>query len=368
MSFDKQFMRRALLLARQGRFTASPNPNVGCVIVKDSEVVGEGFHSKAGEAHAEIHALQIAGKKANGAIAYITLEPCNYYGKTPPCTDALISAGIRRVVVGMKDPNPQVSGRGLIKLQQAGIEVMHGLLMNEAEKINKGFIKRMRTGFPYVQLKLAASLDGKIALASGESKWITSQLARQDVQNFRAKASAILTTSTTVLIDNPSLNVRWEDFSPKLQNIYHKDQIRQPVRIVLDRRNQVNPEHFITKLDGECWLIRPNPIPQNWFNHVEQITIPTYKKRIDLIFFMIQMAKRNINSILVESGPTLSGSLLTLRLIDELIVYISPKILGEKAKGLINIQELQKLKDAPAFKFINNKFIGTDLRLILRPL
>ncbi|MDR5609419.1 MULTISPECIES: bifunctional diaminohydroxyphosphoribosylaminopyrimidine deaminase/5-amino-6-(5-phosphoribosylamino)uracil reductase RibD [unclassified Arsenophonus] len=367
-TLDKQFMSRALSLAKQGRFTTSPNPNVGCVIVRNGEVVGEGFHCKAGEAHAEIHALQMAGEKANGATAYVTLEPCSHYGKTPPCADALIRAGIRRVVVAMQDPNPQVAGRGLLKLQQAGIEVLHGLLMDEAEQLNQGFLKRMRTGFPYVQLKLAASLDGRTALASGESKWITSPVARQDVQSFRAQASAILTTSATVLADNPALNVRWTDFTPELQNIYPKECLRQPIRIVLDSENQVKSEHIITKSDGECWLIRPNPISQNWCGDVEQIAIPTYEKCIDLVLLMMQLAKRNINSVWVESGPTLAGALLTLGLVDELIVYIAPKILGGTAKELINIPALQKLKDAPAFEFINIELIGPDLRLTLRPL
>ncbi|QBY44910.1 bifunctional diaminohydroxyphosphoribosylaminopyrimidine deaminase/5-amino-6-(5-phosphoribosylamino)uracil reductase RibD [Arsenophonus nasoniae] len=367
-TFDKQFMSRALSLAKQGRFTTSPNPNVGCVIVRDGEVVGEGFHCKTGEAHAEIYALQMAGEKANGATAYVTLEPCSHYGKTPPCADALISAGIQRVVVAMQDPNPQVAGRGLLKLQQAGIEVIHGLLIDEAEQLNQGFLKRMRTGFPYVQLKLAASLDGRTALASGESKWITSPAARQDVQSFRAQASAILTTSATVLADNPALNVRWKDFAPELQNIYPEESLRQPIRIVLDRNNQVKPEHFVTKSAGECWLIRSNPIAQNWFGDVKQITIPTYGKGIDLVLLMMQLAKRNINSIWVESGPTLAGTLLTLGLVDELIVYVAPKILGESARGLINIPELQKLKDASAFEFINIELIDIDLRLTLRPL
>ncbi|MGP1924199.1 MAG: bifunctional diaminohydroxyphosphoribosylaminopyrimidine deaminase/5-amino-6-(5-phosphoribosylamino)uracil reductase RibD [Arsenophonus sp. NEOnobi-MAG3] len=367
-TFDKQFMSRALSLAKQGRFTTSPNPNVGCVIVRNGEVVGEGFHCRAGESHAEIYALQMAGEKANGATAYITLEPCSHYGKTPPCADALISAGILRVVVTMQDPNPQVAGQGLLKLQQAGIEVIHGLLMDEAEQLNRGFLKRMRTGSPYVQLKLAASLDGRIALASGESKWITSPKARQDVQSFRAQASAILTTSATILADNPALNVRWTDFTPELKNLYPKESLRQPIRIVLDRQNQVKPEDIVTKSDGECWLIRPRPIFQNWCGDVKQITIPTYGKGIDLVLLIMQLAKRNINSIWIESGPTLAGALLTLGLVDELILYIAPKILGGTARELINIPALQKLKDAPAFEFINIEVIGPDLRLTLRPI
>ncbi|MGP1959105.1 MAG: bifunctional diaminohydroxyphosphoribosylaminopyrimidine deaminase/5-amino-6-(5-phosphoribosylamino)uracil reductase RibD [Arsenophonus sp. NC-CH8-MAG3] len=366
--FDKQFMSRALSLANQGRFTTSPNPNVGCVIVSNDEVVGEGFHCRSGDSHAEIYALQMAGEKANGATAYITLEPCSHYGKTPPCADALINAGILRVVVAMQDPNPQVAGQGLLKLQKAGIEVILGLLIDEAEQLNRGFLKRMRTGFPYVQLKLAASLDGRTALKSGESKWITSLTARQDVQNFRAQASAILTTSATILTDNPALNVRWVDFSPELQNLYPKESLRQPIRIVLDRHNQVKPEDIVTKSDGKCWLIRPNPILQNWCGDVEQIVIPIYEKGIDLVLLITQLAKRDINSIWIESGPTLAGALLTLGLVDELIIYIAPKILGGTARELINIPALQKLKDAPVFEFINVEVIGPDLRLILRPM
>ncbi|AMA64821.1 Riboflavin biosynthesis protein RibD [Candidatus Arsenophonus lipoptenae] len=365
---DQKFMNHALFLAKKGRFTTSPNPNVGCVIVSNGIIVGDGFHSKSGAPHAEIYALQKAGKKANGGTAYITLEPCSHYGKTPPCVNALINAGIRRVVVALKDPNPNVSGRGLVQLQKAGIEVVYGLLMDKAEQLNLGFLKRMRTGFPYVQLKLATSLDGKTALASGESKWITSLNSRKDVQKLRAQASAILTTSVTVLADNPILNVRWTDFPNKLKNIYPKNKIRQPIRIILDSKNQVNPEHLITQTNSPCWLIRPNPILQHWSNNVEQIVIPKYKKRINLIILMIQLAKRDINSILVESGPTLASALLKLDLIDELIIYISPKILGEKARELINIPELKKLKDAPKFKFINIKLLGPDLRVKLRPL
>ncbi|MGU5504268.1 bifunctional diaminohydroxyphosphoribosylaminopyrimidine deaminase/5-amino-6-(5-phosphoribosylamino)uracil reductase RibD, partial [Klebsiella pneumoniae] len=194
---DEMYMARALKLAARGRFTTHPNPNVGCVIVKDGEIVGEGFHYRAGEPHAEVHALRMAGEKARGATAYVTLEPCSHHGRTPPCCDALIAAGVSRVVAAMQDPNPQVAGRGLYRLQQAGIEVSHGLMMNEAEALNKGFLKRMRTGFPWVQLKLGASLDGRTAMASGESQWITSPQARRDVQRLRAQSHAILTSSAT---------------------------------------------------------------------------------------------------------------------------------------------------------------------------
>ncbi|MGL6296422.1 MAG: bifunctional diaminohydroxyphosphoribosylaminopyrimidine deaminase/5-amino-6-(5-phosphoribosylamino)uracil reductase RibD, partial [Plesiomonas sp.] len=204
---DLHYMARAIELAKKGRFTTAPNPNVGCVIVNDGQIVGEGYHYRAGEGHAEVHALRMAKERARGATAYVTLEPCSHYGRTPPCADALIQSGVRRVVAAMQDPNPEVAGRGLYKLQQAGIEVEHGVLMAEAEALNKGFLKRMRTGFPYIQVKMAASLDGRTAMASGESQWITGLEARRDVQNFRAQAGAILTGSGTVLADNPSLNV-----------------------------------------------------------------------------------------------------------------------------------------------------------------
>lgn len=215
MYHDEFYMARAFELARLGRFTTAPNPNVGCVIVRDGEIVGEGYHLRAGEPHAEVHALRMAGDKARGATAYVTLEPCSHHGRTPPCADALVAAGVTRVVAAMQDPNPQVAGRGLYKLQQAGVEVRHGLMLAEAEAVNLGFLKRMRTGFPYVQLKLGASLDGRTAMASGESQWITSPEARQDVQRLRAQSAAILSTSATVLADDPSLTVRWDELTPR---------------------------------------------------------------------------------------------------------------------------------------------------------
>ena len=210
----------ALKLAQRGRFTTHPNPNVGCVIVKDGEIVGEGYHQRAGEPHAEVHALRMAGEKAKGATAYVTLEPCSHHGRTPPCCDALIAAGVARVVASMQDPNPQVAGRGLYRLQQAGIDVSHGLMMSEAEQLNKGFLKRMRTGFPYIQLKLGASLDGRTAMASGESQWITSPQAQRDVQRQRAQSHAILTSSATVLADDPALTVRWSELDEQTQALY----------------------------------------------------------------------------------------------------------------------------------------------------
>ncbi len=365
---DNMYMARAFELARKGRFTTSPNPNVGCVIVRDGTIVGEGYHQKAGEPHAEVHALRMAGDKAQGATAYVTLEPCSHHGRTPPCAEALIKAGVSRVVAAMQDPNPQVAGRGLYMLSQAGIETHSNVLLDDAEAANRGFLKRMRTGFPYIQLKLAASLDGKTALESGESKWITSSAARKDVQALRAEASAILSTSSTVVADDPSLTVRWNELPSDIQQVYPENQVRQPIRIVLDNHNRVTSGHKVTQLDGECWLVRSNPDENAvWQGQVEQLAIPADENGTDLVILMMQLAKRNVNSIWVEAGAKLAGSLLKLGLVDELIVYIAPKLLGNSARGLVDFPPLNALIDAPKFEFTEVKQVGPDLRVRLRP-
>ncbi|HHR6188963.1 TPA: bifunctional diaminohydroxyphosphoribosylaminopyrimidine deaminase/5-amino-6-(5-phosphoribosylamino)uracil reductase RibD [Providencia alcalifaciens] len=365
---DRIYMARAFELAKEGRFTTSPNPNVGCVIVRDGEIVGEGYHQKTGEPHAEVHALRMAGDKAKGATAYVTLEPCSHHGRTPPCAEALINAGISRVVAAMQDPNPQVAGRGLYMLNQAGIETASNILLEEAEALNRGFLKRMRTAFPYIQLKLAASLDGKTALANGESKWITSPAARKDVQVLRAQASAILSTSNTVIADDPALTVRWNELPADIQAKYPEETLRQPIRIVLDSHNRVTPDHKVTQLEGECWLVRPTPdTTVTWQGDVEQLAIPVDDNGIDLVILMMQLAKRNVNSIWVEAGAKLAGSLLKLGLVDELIVYIAPKLLGDAAGGLVSLPELSALSDAPKFEFTDVEKVGSDLRVRLRP-
>ncbi|MBC8944875.1 MULTISPECIES: bifunctional diaminohydroxyphosphoribosylaminopyrimidine deaminase/5-amino-6-(5-phosphoribosylamino)uracil reductase RibD [Xenorhabdus] len=376
MTLDETYMSRALELAYQGRFTTSPNPNVGCVIVKDDQIIGEGFHLRAGEPHAEVHALHMAGDKAKGATAYVTLEPCSHHGKTPPCADALIAAGISRVVVAMQDPNPQVAGRGLYKLQQAGIAVEHGLMMEQAEILNKGFLKRMRTGFPYLQLKLGASLDGRTALASGESKWITSSEARQDVQKLRAQCSAILSSSATVLADDPSLTVRWNELDAETQSVYPQELLRQPIRIIVDSQNRVMPHHQVVQPSGQCWLVHTDSAdsdkdeqcwPEDIERVVERIMLPAHGAGVDLVLLMMQLGKRQINSVWAECGPTLAGALLSLGLVDELILYIAPKVLGSSARGLFAIPELQKLSDAPEFTLLDVQQVGPDVRLRLRP-
>lgn len=362
---DEIYMARALQLAARGRFTTHPNPNVGCVIVNKGEIVGEGFHYRAGEPHAEVHALRMAGEKAQGATAYVTLEPCSHYGRTPPCCEALISAGIARVVAAMQDPNPQVAGRGLYRLQQAGIAVSHGLMMDEAEALNKGFLKRMRSGFPYVQLKMAVSLDGRTAMASGESQWITGSAARHDVQRLRAQSHAILTSSATVLADDPALTVRWQELSPTIQAQYPQQNLRQPLRIVIDSHNRVTPQHRLVQQPGRTLFARQQADTRQWPENVETLLLPEHNGHLDLLALMMQLGKQQINSIWVEAGPTLAGALLQAGLVDELIFYMAPKLLGDSARGLCRLPGLEKLADAPHFKFSEIRQTGDDICLHL---
>lgn len=363
---DEIYMARALELARRGLLTTTPNPNVGCVIVRDGEVVGEGWHQRAGEPHAEIHALRMAGDRARGATAYVTLEPCSHFGRTPPCCDALITAGVSRVVAAMQDPNPEVAGRGLHRLQQKGINVSHGLMNAEAEALNRGFLKRMRTGFPYVQLKLGASVDGRTAMSSGESQWITSPQARRDVQRLRAQSSAILSSSATVLADNPSLNVRWDELGPETQQLYGTQPLRQPVRVIIDSHNRVTPQHKLIQLPGETWLARAESDAQSWPDSVQQLLVPRHHQQLDLVALMMLLGKRQINSVWVEAGAALAGALLNAGVVDELIVYLAPTLLGNAARGLCELPGLSRLADAPQFTFSDVRQIGPDVRLTLK--
>ena len=370
MQQDEYYLARAFELARRGRFTTTPNPNVGCVIVRDGKIVGEGFHYRAGEPHAEVHALRMAGEAARGATVYVTLEPCSHQGRTPPCADALIAAGVARVVVAMQDPNPQVSGRGLHLLRQAGIDVRHGLMMAEAEEVNLGFLKRMRTGFPYVRLKLAASLDGRTAMASGESRWITSTHAREDVQSFRAQSSAILSTSATVLADDPALTVRWHSLPEQVRLCYPQSELRQPVRVVIDSRNRVTPAHRLIAEEGQTWLARLAADNQPWPSSVEQIAMPagdTDNPRIDLVILMMQLARRQINSVWVEAGAALAGALLQAGLVDELILYLAPRLLGDGGRGLCVLPGLERLAQSPSFTVADLCQVGPDIRVRLKP-
>lgn len=365
---DHLFMSRAIQLARKGRFTTSPNPNVGCVIVNHQQIVGEGFHFRAGEPHAEVHALRMAGEQAKGATAYVTLEPCSHFGRTPPCADALIKAGVSRVVAAMEDPNPQVSGRGLKRIADAGIAVKSGLMQQEAEALNPGFIKRMKTGLPFVRLKLASSLDGKTALANGLSQWITGPEARADVQRYRAMSSAILTGADTVIADNPSLNVRWSQLPESVRLTYREEDLRQPIRIVIDSKNRISADAHLFSLTGDIWLVRGDSTdfsgyPQN----AKEVISPLKNNQIDLNELMKILGQQQINDIWIEAGSTLAGALIQASLVDELIVYVAPKLMGNPARGLLNLPAFTAMEQVETWHWHDIRKVGNDLRLTLRP-
>jgi len=362
---DAEFMQLALDLAKQGEFTAAPNPAVGCVLVKNGQIVGKGFHAKAGEPHAEVMALREAGENARGATAYVTLEPCAHYGRTPPCAKGLVDAGVRNVIAAMCDPNPLVAGKGLGILADAGIESAVGLLKENAEELNKGFLKRMRTGRPFVQLKLAMSIDGKTAMANGESKWITGAQARADVQQYRAKASAILSTSQTVLADNPSLNVRWVELPQEVQARYIEQNLRQPVRVILDSSHKVRSDFNLFLTDSPVWLAGKDKFQLNGFSaSTEYLQLISNQGESHLQALMTELGKRQINTLWVEAGATLAGALIAENLVDELIIYMAPKLLGDQARDLCHLPYLTKLADAPLWELQLCEPIGDDLKLI----
>lgn len=362
---DVAFMQLALDLAKQGEFTTTPNPSVGCVLVKDGKVVGKGFHAKAGEPHAEVMALREAGEKARGATAYVTLEPCSHFGRTPPCAKGLVEAGVSKVIAAMCDPNPQVAGKGLQILTDAGIESAVGLLEENAEQLNKGFLKRMRTGKPFVQLKLAMSIDGKTAMASGESKWITGAQARADVQQYRAKASAILSTSQTVLADDPSLNVRWEELPPDVKAVYPQEKLHQPVRVILDSGHKVRSDFKVFLTESPVWLVGEDDYPLTGFPvFSDYLQLDRNQGETRLQALMAELGKRQINTLWVEAGATLAGALIAENLVDELIIYMAPKLLGDQARDLCHLPNLTQLTDAPLWQLQSCEPIGDDLKLI----
>ncbi|MBN6711211.1 bifunctional diaminohydroxyphosphoribosylaminopyrimidine deaminase/5-amino-6-(5-phosphoribosylamino)uracil reductase RibD [Haemophilus haemoglobinophilus] len=361
---DEYFMQIALDLAVEGIFTTTPNPAVGCVLVKNGEIVGRGFHLKAGQPHAEVMALRDAGDKAKGTTAYVTLEPCSHFGRTPPCAQGLIDAGISKVIAAMTDPNPQVAGKGLAMLQAAGIESAVGLLAEKAELLNKGFLTRMRTQKPFVILKMAMSLDGRTAMASGESKWITGELSRQDVQKERAKASAILSTAKTVLADDPSLNLRWEQFPPELQQSYNAENVRQPVRIILDRQHLVKPHHKLFQTQSPVWLVGDTDRDISDFpDFCQYIKLLPSDEHSYLETLLFELGKRQINSLWLEAGATLAGAFIEENLVDELIIYMAPKLLGNQARGLCHLPHLQHLADALTWQLLSLQQIGDDIKL-----
>ncbi|MFY8274158.1 bifunctional diaminohydroxyphosphoribosylaminopyrimidine deaminase/5-amino-6-(5-phosphoribosylamino)uracil reductase RibD [Pseudoalteromonas sp. SSDWG2] len=369
---DTRYMQRAIELAYQGRFTTTPNPNVGCVLVKDGRIIGEGFHKQAGTAHAEVHALANAGGDAEGATAYVTLEPCSHTGRTGPCAVALVKAKVAKVICAMQDPNPQVSGRGMTMLAEAGIEVASGLLSNEAQKLNRGFLKRMRKALPYVTCKLAASIDGKTALANGESKWITSAQARADVHRLRAEHCAILSGADTVIVDNAQLNVRLDDAT---LSDYPLPQVRQPLRVIIDSHYRLTPELALFKQCGDIIIVRSTTAnicsseldkqPQ-WPNNVTELMCDGAPSgQVDLHKLLVLLAQKDINSVWLEAGATLCGAMATQKLIDRYIMYLAPKFMGSDGKGLLNIGPFAAMAQVPSLRFGEVTQIGEDIRLTL---
>ncbi len=366
---DHQAMARAIQLAKKGLYTTHPNPRVGCVITQQDQIIAEGWHERAGQPHAEINALhQLSQQQTKGATAYVTLEPCAHTGKTPPCAQALIKAGIRRVIVAMQDPNPLVSGKGLQQLREAGIETASGLMESSARELNPGFIKRMEQGLPWVSVKLAMSLDGRTAMASGESQWITSEDARKDVQFLRAKSAAILTGQGTILADNPSLNVRLE-----AKDLNIEDDIRQPLRVVLDPELKMSPDSLMLSLEGETLIITSSNEPSRTQalekQGAEVMTLPSSLSSILPLREVLKiLEKKEINDIHVEAGATLCGALIQEGLVDELVIYMAPHLMGSNACGLLNLPGLEQMQDKIHLEIKDIRAIGSDWRIIARPL
>lgn len=354
-------MARALELARRGLYTTDPNPRVGCVIVKQGKIIGEGWHHRAGKPHAEIEALKNYGKKRiHDATVYVTLEPCCNHGRTPPCTDALIKARPDRVVVAMEDPNPRVSGMGIRALDEAGIAVTMGLMEGEASELNAGFISRMGRGRPFVRVKLAASLDGRTALANGKSRWITGKDARLDVHRWRARASAVMTGVSTVLHDDPSLNVR--DIKTD----------RQPLRIILDSRLRMPANAKMIQLPGKTLVVCANEDTKSAQAlrraGVEIVALSDNKKTINVNSLMKHLHTREINELHVEAGSTLCGSLMNAGLVDELVLYMAPNLLGADAKGMFRFKKLESMSDRISLNIKDVRAVGKDWRFVCQVL
>jgi diaminohydroxyphosphoribosylaminopyrimidine deaminase/5-amino-6-(5-phosphoribosylamino)uracil reductase len=360
---DHEYMSLALRLAEQGLYTTTPNPRVGCVLVNNGQIIGQGAHLKAGEPHAEIMALRDAEAKfpnlIQGADAYVTLEPCSHFGKTPPCADALIKAGVKRVVAAMKDPNPQVAGNGLARLAAAGIKTEHALMEAQAQELNAGFISRMTKNRPFVRVKIAASLDGKTALANGESKWITGETARQDVQHWRARSCAILTGIGTVLADDPQMNVR------------HIPNARQPLRVVVDSQLRISPTAKI--LAGGNTLIAFVSDPDKKVEALNKagaalLNIHSDNDQVCLKQLLNHLAERGINEVMAEAGQTLNGALLALNLVDEFVFYYAPTLLGSDARSMLSLPSLQSMDNRTQLSLIDVRQFDQDIRVIAKPI
>ncbi len=359
---DVECMSRALHLAKRGIYTTRPNPNVGCVITDTKgEVVGEGFHRKAGEAHAEVMALEQAGALARQGTAYITLEPCCHQGRTGPCTRALIESGIKKVYIAMEDPNPKVSGKGIAMLKQHDIEVINDCLGEQAMQLNRGFIKRMSTGMPWVTLKIATSVDGRTALKNGVSKWITSAQSRHDVHRLRARHDAILTGIGTVLADDPGLNVRLENFELGIEGA-----VLQPLRVIIDPRLEMPLSANILKVSGETVIFTECSVNADYFDkldHCNVIHLDSQQGRFDLKQVLRQLADLEVNSVMVEAGASLLGALISDKLADELVHYIAPSLFGNLSRGMFDIPEITAIDKRIDLQFGDIRRIGKDIRV-----
>jgi diaminohydroxyphosphoribosylaminopyrimidine deaminase/5-amino-6-(5-phosphoribosylamino)uracil reductase len=366
-ALDHQHMAHALCLAGRGLHTTQPNPRVGCVIAHGDEVVGTGFHQRAGEPHAEVYALREAGARARGATAYVTLEPCAHHGRTPPCAEALIAAGVNRVVVAAEDPFPQVDGRGTASLRAAGITVDLGLLRDAARELNIGFFSRIERSRPFVRVKLALSLDGRTALSNGESKWITGEAARAAVQHWRARSAAILSGSGTVLADNPHLTVRLpaNSLSPGIAG----GEGFKPLRVILDRQLRAPVGSHV--LDGSVPTLvlhgAAASCSDDRFARVERTVMPMLGDALDLRAVLALLAGRGCNEVHVEAGPNLCGALFAAGLVDELLLYIAPLLLGDSARPLLHLPALDGMASRWPLQVVDQRLLGTDWRLRLRP-
>jgi diaminohydroxyphosphoribosylaminopyrimidine deaminase/5-amino-6-(5-phosphoribosylamino)uracil reductase len=356
-SADHAFMSRALQLAQRGLYTTTPNPRVGCVVVRDGQIAGEGWHERAGEPHAEVAALRAAGARAKGATVYVSLEPCSHHGRTPPCADALVSAGVARVVASMRDPNPKVAGAGLERLRAAGIETFDGLLEERARELNIGFVSRMQRGRPWLRVKVAASLDGRTALANGASQWITGPEARRDGHRWRARSCAVMAGIGTLLADDPRLSVREVETS------------RQPARIVVDRNLRLPATARV--LEGGNALVfaaveDPERIRLLAQAGAEVVVLPDAQGKVDLPRMLEELGRREMNEILAESGSRLNGALLRAGLVDELVLYFAPHLLGDTARGMFDLRELTGLDQRVELRVSDVSRVGPDLRVIAR--
>lgn len=362
---DHAWMAHALRLARQGLYSTHPNPRVGCVIVRDGQLLGEGWHQRAGEPHAEVHALRQAGERARGATAYVTLEPCSHYGRTPPCAEALVTAGVARVVAAMRDPNPLVAGRGLERLRSVGIEVASGVLESEARELNIGFVKRMETGLPYVRAKLAMSLDGRTAMASGESQWITGSAARSEVQRLRARSSVVLSGADTVLMDGARLTVRAAELGldPEQTELALK---RPPLRVLVDGRQRVPLDAPFFQA-GPVLVASTAEAAESYraAGH-ELLTLATAEGRVDLPALLRTLAERGANEVLLEAGPRLVGAFAALGLVDEYQIFVAAKFLGSSARPLLDLP-LDRMSEARELKIEDIRAFGDDWRILARP-